>query len=172
MSNTHSVGRRTGAPGSAARDILTEDAFHRMLQLEQNRSRRTQRPFALLMLETGRSVRAGNDFDLLPTILAVVHSITRESDLTGWMETGACVGVMLTEVQPENGLDALQARIASALEQCLSRDQFNGIRLRCAILPEDLASSPAVIAGDGDVTARRWQRSDGVQKAFSKEGEL
>lgn len=157
MRNTRSGDRRARGAGSAAREILTEDAFQRMLLLEQNRSRRTQRPFALLTLETRRSLRAGNDFDLLPKILAAVHAITRDSDVVGWMQTGASVGLMLTEVQMERDLASLQSRITAKLAKDLTTDEVAGIRFSCSIYPETLSTPESHADENTRQPSFRWQ---------------
>src|SRR5215469_6381522 len=134
MSKSPFVDRRVQALESGTDDVLTEGAFRRMLGIEQIRSRRTQSPFALVTIETRRSQTAGNDFTLLPKILAIVRSVSRKSDLTGWMETGASIGIMLMHLQSEKRLDSYRSRILKELQRCLTPDQITGIRFRCSTI--------------------------------------
>ena len=41
--------------GSDLKEVLTDDVFRRMISLERKRSERTQRPFVLLLMDTGRA---------------------------------------------------------------------------------------------------------------------
>ena len=41
--------------GLAPKEVLTEEVFRRMISLERKRSERTQRPFVLLLMDTGRT---------------------------------------------------------------------------------------------------------------------
>jgi hypothetical protein len=140
MSKSHVEGRGV-ALGSGTGEVLTEEAFRRMLRIEQIRSRRTQSPFGIVTLETQRSQWAGNDFSLLPKILAVVRAISRKSDLAGWMETGASIGIMLMELRSEKGLESYQSRILSELRGSLTPDQIAGIRFRCSTFHGALSDS-------------------------------
>ncbi len=41
--------------GLELKDVLTAEVFRRMISLERKRSERTQRPFVLLLMDTGRT---------------------------------------------------------------------------------------------------------------------
>jgi hypothetical protein len=148
MSKSPFVNRGVRALGARTDEVLTEEAFRRMLRIEQIRSRRTQSPFALVTIETRRSQTAGNDFALLPKVLAVVRSVSRKSDLTGWMETGASIGVMLMDLQSEKRLDSYRSRILNELRKCLTPDQVSGIRFRCSTFFGALSDSESATNED------------------------
>jgi hypothetical protein len=139
-SNSPSAGRKPRSRNcNITKEILSEKAFRRILSLEQKRSERTQRPFALLLMDTGRALPNENAA-VLRNILSVLQSATRETDLMGWHETNVSVGVMLTEIMLENHLilSAILSRINATLRDKLSGEHFSQIKFSCDLYPEQL----------------------------------
>ena len=99
------------------KEILSEEAFRRMISLERKRSERTQRPFVLLLMDTGRAQPTQKNGRILLDILSALESSTRETDVMGWYETNTAVGVMFTEIALENNLmlSAILGRISEVL---------------------------------------------------------
>ena len=79
-------------------DILSEEAFRRMISVERKRSERSQRPFVLLLIDTGRKPSGDKQRRVLLDMLAALQVATRETDVTGWYTTSTVVGVMFTEI--------------------------------------------------------------------------
>lgn len=129
----------------SSQDILSEKLFHRMIALEQKRSERTQRPFALLLMDAGRSLAIGKSTEpensgMLLNLLSRIQADTRETDLMGWYQTNVAVGVMFTEIMADNTLilNAILSRINSTLRKKLTAEQFNQIKFSCQLFPEEL----------------------------------
>jgi hypothetical protein len=120
--------------------MLSEVAFRRMLSFERSRSERTQRPFALLLLNMGRLLSNENGTGPLPMVLSLLQSTTRETDVLGWNETNASVGVILPEIASGNDLpvNAILSRISAALQQKLTAQHFCQIGFSCQLYPEAL----------------------------------
>jgi lipopolysaccharide/colanic/teichoic acid biosynthesis glycosyltransferase len=129
----------------ASKDILSEEAFRRMISLERKRSERTQRPFVLLLMDTGRTQPTEKNGRILLDIVFALESATRETDVMGWYETNAAVGVMFTEIMLENNLilSAILARISQVLRGRLTSEQFSQIKFSFHLFPEEWdASNP------------------------------
>jgi lipopolysaccharide/colanic/teichoic acid biosynthesis glycosyltransferase len=125
--------------GLDIKEVLTEDIFRRMISMERKRSERTQRPFVLLLMDTGRRQPAGKNGRILLDILSALLSATRETDVMGWYETNSAVGVMFTEITLENNLilSTLLARISDVLRGRLSGEQFSQIKFSFHLFPEE-----------------------------------
>lgn len=121
------------------KSVLPEAAFRRMLSFELSRSDRTKRMFAVLLLNLGRLLADEDGAEVLPTILSLLQSTTREIDVLGfWNETNTSVGVMLPEIVLDNDLPvkAILSRISVALQQKLTARQFSQIRFSSQLYPE------------------------------------
>src|SRR5712692_1406027 len=79
---------------SVSNEVMTAEVFQRMISLERKRSERTQRPFVLLLMDTGRNLPTEKNGRLLLEILSALQAATRETDVTGWYESNSVVGVM------------------------------------------------------------------------------
>lgn len=129
-----------------------------MLALERLRSQRTGRPFALLMVGTDRSAQKGAGLGLWPSILEALTVTTRDSDMTGWIERNASIGVLLTEVSGDGALDSLRSRIIAVLKEKLTAEELRHIRFDTPAPAETLrpqnsrtatpASHPSLVTAD------------------------
>ena len=125
--------------GVDAKEVLTEEVFRRMISLERKRSERTQRPFVLLLMDTGGTPPTEKNGRVLLDILSALESATRETDIMGWYETNSAVGVMFTEITLENNLilSTILARISAVLRGRLTNEQFNQIKFSFHLFPEE-----------------------------------
>jgi len=137
---TRSANRVSSAQsGSDPKEVLTEEIFRRMISLERKRSERTQRPFVLLLMDTGRPTPTEKNGRILLDILSALQAATRETDVMGWYEENAAVGVMFTEITLENNLilSTILGRISDVLRGRLSSDQFSQIKFSFHLFPEE-----------------------------------
>ena len=138
---------KTRSIGSAAqpqsglelKEVLAEEVFRKMISLERKRSERTQRPFVLLLMDTGRTQPTAKNGRILLDILSALQAATRETDVMGWYETNAAVGVMFTEIVLENNLilSTLLGRISDVLRGRLTTEQFSQIKFSFHLFPEE-----------------------------------
>ena len=136
LSTDRSVRSQNPAPTS---EILTEDIFRRMISLERKRSERTQRPFVLLLMDTGRNLPTEKNGRILLEILNALQAATRETDVMGWYESNSVVGVMFTEITPDNNLilSTILSRISDVLRGRLTNEQFSQIKFSFHLFPEE-----------------------------------
>ncbi len=123
----------------ALKEVLKEEIFRRMISLERKRSERTQRPFVLLLMDTGTTRPTEMNGRILLDILSALQTATRETDVMGWYETNSAVGVMFTEITLENNLilSTLLARISDVLRGRLTSEQFSQIKFSFHLFPEE-----------------------------------
>ena len=129
--------------GLELKDVLTAEVFRRMISLERKRSERTQRPFVLLLMDTGRTQPTEKNGRILVDILSALQSATRETDVMGWYETNSAVGVMFTEITLENNLilSTILSRISDVLRGRLTGEQFSQIKFSFHLFPDEWDSS-------------------------------
>jgi lipopolysaccharide/colanic/teichoic acid biosynthesis glycosyltransferase len=144
--NSQSVDRKLRSNGKHehqnfldAKGILSEDAFRRMISVERKRSERSQRPFVLLLIDTGGTQPSDKQSRILTDMLSALQGATRETDVTGWYTTNSVMGVMFTEIVLDNNavLSTILARIGSLLRESLDTDQFGRIKFSFHVFPED-----------------------------------
>jgi len=119
------------------RDILSEEAFHRVISLERRRTERSRKPFLLMLLDMGDHLPSEAIEKNLRRLLAALSVSTRETDVAGWYKSDRIVGVMFTEI----GLDdrativsTMISRLSEILRTYLSLEQL-GISFH--LFPED-----------------------------------
>jgi len=139
-SHTKSGGRSNDSAYSRHYEMLAEGSFIRVLSLERRRAERSQRQFLLMLLDARAVPQSeGRDQVLLKAASAVSRS-TRETDLRGWYEEDAIVGVIFTEIGPADTnvvLNAVQTKISVALRSELNLRQVNEIHISFHLFPEE-----------------------------------
>jgi len=125
--------------GLELKEVLTEEVFRRMISLERKRSERTQRPFVLLLMDTGRTQPTEKNGRILLDILSTLESATRETDIMGWYEMNSAVGVVFTEITLDNKLifSTILARISEVLRGRLTSEEFSQIKFSFHLFPEE-----------------------------------
>jgi lipopolysaccharide/colanic/teichoic acid biosynthesis glycosyltransferase len=93
--------QRNGTNEVVARYLIDEDLFNEVLTRERRRSDRSNRPFVLLCLELQEGL-AADSACFLEEILDAVAATKRGTDIAGWLEEGALVGVILSDVDASN----------------------------------------------------------------------
>jgi len=164
----------------AVPEILHEDVFRRMISMERKRSERTQRPFVLLLMDTGKNLSAGRNGRILLEILNALQGATRETDVMGWYEANAVVGVMFTEITPDSSLilSTLLSRISDVLRGRLTSEQFSQIKFSFHLFPEewdhshpDRPSNPTLYPDLSERNGSTWA-SRGIKRMMDISGSL
>src|SRR5712692_8980145 len=124
---------------TVSNEVLAEQVFHRMIALERKRSERTQRPFVLLLMDTGRSLPTDKNGRILLDILSALQAAARETDVMGWYESNSVVGMMFTEITLNNNLilSTILSRISDVLRDRLTTEQFSEIKFSFHLFPEE-----------------------------------
>jgi lipopolysaccharide/colanic/teichoic acid biosynthesis glycosyltransferase len=125
------------SPDSQA--VLAEEAFRHMISVERKRSERSQRPFVLLLIDTGRTQPGDKQGRMLLDMVSALQGATRETDVTGWYSTNSVIGVMFTEIVLDNNavLSTILSRIGALLRGSLDTEQFSRIKFSFHVFPEN-----------------------------------
>ena len=81
---------------AVVRDVLSEEAFRRMIAIERKRTERTNEPFLLMLLECVDRQEPGKFTNALDNLMSVLLSTTRETDVIGWYRQHQAIGVLFT----------------------------------------------------------------------------
>lgn len=176
------LGDRLLRPNNPAvtNEVLTEEIFRRMISLERKRSERTQRPFVLLLMDTGRNLPTEKNGRILLEILAALQAATRETDVMGWYEANSVVGVMFTEITPDNNLvlSTILSRISDVLRDRLTLEQFSQLKFSFHLFPEewdsensDRPSDPTLYPDLHERNGLNWV-SRGIKRLMDVTGSL
>ena len=129
-----------GITPNGSRQVLDDQSFHKMIALERKRSERSHKSFLLMLLDAGDQLPSQPNGEALGKILAALALATRETDVTGWYQNNAIVGVMFTEIASEDRhsiVGTLLTRISVALKSCLSLELFNQVSISFHLFPEE-----------------------------------
>ena len=135
------IGRGLFVTGQlATRDILGEEAFHRMISHERRRTERSHKPFLLMLLDMGEAMSADDGTISLLKILDVLPLVTRETDVVGWYKKQTCIGVMfagLGACDKSTALGSILTRVTTTLRNELTFEQFSKISFSFHFFPDD-----------------------------------
>jgi lipopolysaccharide/colanic/teichoic acid biosynthesis glycosyltransferase len=121
--------------------MLEQAMFESILTLERKRAERSGKPFALMLLHATHFLQNGVRGRLLKNVLIALASATRDTDLIGWYEEDAVLGVIFTEIDLNNKdsvLATLHARVRSTLEKQISLHQLKQIAISVYVFPEQV----------------------------------
>jgi lipopolysaccharide/colanic/teichoic acid biosynthesis glycosyltransferase len=121
-------------------EILCQKEFQKALCLERKRSERSRKPFLLMLLSAGGAAANGKNARILHNVVPKLRSCTRETDMIGWHEEHAVLGVMFTEIGSENGhslLGTMLTRTSEALSRSLSAEHLTQIQVSYLMFPQD-----------------------------------
>jgi hypothetical protein len=98
------------AVASRARAAYNEEAFRYFLTIERQRSRRSGRPFLLLLLDLSAPQMMDGRIDpkLVARLLRGLARSVRETDFIGWYREFSVLGAVLTELGESAAADIVQ----------------------------------------------------------------
>jgi hypothetical protein len=124
---------RCGVAAAGAGEAYNEEAFQYLLALERDRFERTNRPFALVLIDDGRNSSELFEPADAARVFAVLAGTLRETDAIGWYQSGRVVGAMLTplgEAPLADVSDRMQERIGAALRAQLPQRIAERLQVR------------------------------------------
>jgi lipopolysaccharide/colanic/teichoic acid biosynthesis glycosyltransferase len=119
--------------------VIDQTAFMRMLVAERMRADRSNRPVGLLLVSGATT--------LAPDVVAAVRTAVRRSDVLGWFEWPAAVGVTLPELRTSPPIDplAVERRIWQRLQQRLRPGDADRCSIRLHVHPQPRTDAAAPI---------------------------
>ena len=122
------------------RTALDETTFRRMIAIERKRTERSKAPFVLMLLEAVGDRNPKKSTVTLHRVAAALLSASRDTDLVGWYKEDAIVGTMFTGLIVNDKravLDTFLAKVSAALQEELTADEFNQVRISFHLFPDD-----------------------------------
>jgi len=138
-----SLGKKKSRTEESGLALLSEPMFRKVLSLERRRSERSGQRFVLMLVHAGEFLQSGSNEETLDAIVAALSVSTRETDLRGWYEKDAVVGVICTEIgagDMTSAISALHSRVSGALRNGLCLEHVNMIHMSFHVFPDDLDS--------------------------------
>lgn len=137
------VGQRTvsafDSTAALPSTFLQEAPFQSMLTLERRRAERSRKPFVLMVLEAAAHLEQSSADRLLAQVTSVLINATRETDLVGWYQDGAALGVIFTEISLEFSTpitEILKSKVLGALQKEFGADVHSKIILSVHLFPD------------------------------------
>ncbi len=121
------------------RKVLSEETFKRMIVLERGKTELSLKPFLLMLLDTGDYQASKKSGEVTSKILTSLLASTRETDLIGWYNDRATIGVMFTELAIDDKhsiTNTMLARLSSILQGSLTSEQFNKVSISFHFFPD------------------------------------
>ncbi len=111
-----------------------------MIAIERKRTERSKAPFVLMLLEAAGDRGPKKDSVTLNRVATALLISSRDTDLVGWYKNGAIVGTMFTGLiinDKRAVLDTFLAKVSAALQEELTADEFNQVRISFHLFPDD-----------------------------------
>jgi lipopolysaccharide/colanic/teichoic acid biosynthesis glycosyltransferase len=122
------------------RALLDETTFRRMIAIERKRTERSKAPFVLMLLEVVSDRGSKKNNITLGRVATALLVSSRDTDLVGWYKDGAIVGTMFTGLIVTDKrvvLDTFLAKVSAALQEELTAEEFNHVRISFHLFPDD-----------------------------------
>ena len=119
--------------------MCDQAAFLGALRLEQRRTERSGKMFALMLLEFDSRMQAPHQRSALVRLATASSQDTRETDLTGWYKDGSILGIIFTEIDAasrEASAQTLLAKINKTASAVLTQDEFASLNLSFHVFPD------------------------------------
>jgi hypothetical protein len=124
-------------------EAYSEEVFRYFLAVEQERSKRSTRPFLLLLFELKKQTETPDSFDaaLAAALFSGLSRRLRETDFVGWYREGRVIGAVLTQFSKGPGTKVaylVVQRVLSELGRCLPPDALERLQMRVYQRPNGL----------------------------------
>lgn len=119
---------------------LDEATFRQMIAVERKRTERSKSPFLLMLLEADPNEGAKAESTTLASVMRVLLSSSRDTDLVGWYKDRAILGVIFTGLVVNDRrsiLDGFLTKINNSLRDELTPAQFSQVRISFHFFPDD-----------------------------------
>src|ERR1700761_5785821 len=130
----------SGSQPADIRDVLDEKSFRRMIAIERKRTERTKEPFLLMLLECVECKEPGKCAHGIDTLVSVLLSATRETDVIGWHKDHRAIAILFTGLAADSKsacVGAILNRVSSALQDKLFSEKFVQLSITLHLFPDD-----------------------------------
>jgi lipopolysaccharide/colanic/teichoic acid biosynthesis glycosyltransferase len=119
--------------------VLKEEMFHAMLTRERRRAERSRKPFVLILLSSHSQHMNGSNATFIGRLPSAISDAIRETDIVGWYEDGAILGVIFTEINLAGAspiTEVLRSKIVAALRDNLNHKIASKLVITVHVFPE------------------------------------
>jgi exopolysaccharide biosynthesis polyprenyl glycosylphosphotransferase len=116
--------------------------FRNMLRLERKRTERSKKPFLLMLLDlSGLRTQQRNDY--YETMKPILLSCSRETDIRGWYQQNAIIGIIYTEMVSvdEHSIEKIFRKLHNKLTDTLDAEWVKKIKISFHVFPEENGTS-------------------------------
>jgi lipopolysaccharide/colanic/teichoic acid biosynthesis glycosyltransferase len=153
--------------------VLGEGLFKEAFVRERKRADRFNQPFAVLLVDRGKSLLERGRW---VTILRAVAAVKRDIDIVGWLEQGAVLGLLLQEASGKGALKAMH-RVRQEIARRLGDTALAALSIRLYAHgdqsgPEGAALPPVDLLLEAFVDQRGNPWRDGAKRGLDILGSL
>jgi hypothetical protein len=138
------VSNRNGAKikSEGTNSFYDEFHFNRMFDLEIKRTRLSQRPFILILINF-TDLKKTRATDVLNKLQKIFLSDFRETDIRGWYKQESIIGIIFTELDSlgHNTRDVIFGKTLTALNSQMGPDELSKLYITFHSYPKDLENS-------------------------------
>jgi len=118
--------------------LLSEESFLEILRLEQRRTERSSRAFALVLI-SGESLDAVPPEDPSGGVIPSLSACIRETDVFGWYEKAKTLGLIMTEIGDATAsvVESIVRKISIVLQNSLSAEIYCRVAVVVRIFPSE-----------------------------------
>src|ERR1700742_4405283 len=130
----------SGSQPAVIREVLDERSLRRMIAVERKRTERTKEPFLLMLLECVECRGPGKCIHGIDTLVNVLLSATRETDVIGWHKEHRAIAILFTGLVHDSKsacVGAILNRVSAALQDKLFSEQFVQLSITLHLFPDD-----------------------------------
>jgi hypothetical protein len=138
------VSNRNGAKiiSDGSGSFYDEFHFNRMFELEIKRTKLSQRPFILMLINI-TDLKKPRTNDMLSKLKKYFLSDFRETDIRGWYKQESIIGIIFTELDSleHNTRDVIFGKTLTALNSQIGPDELSKLYITFHSYPKDLENS-------------------------------
>src|SRR2546427_12836415 len=126
------------AEGRGRRHVLNEELFRTVLSRERKRADRSNQPLVLMLVDVNDGLGAESS-SIWETVIETLAAATRETDVLGWFERRAVIGVILPETRVSdlaNTCEGLDTRVRQQLAKRVDGETLGRFSIRLHVYPE------------------------------------
>jgi hypothetical protein len=140
----HSVSFVSGFAGDNL--LCPEVLFNQILSWEQKRSKRSNRPFMLMLLDIQEQVanKNGSDHSLKDKLARALYNSTRDIDQRGWYVQDQVMGVIFSELSDQDinhASELVWRRVQFGLHQTINPQELRQVDVSLHMFPEGCDSN-------------------------------
>jgi hypothetical protein len=125
---------------NGSESFYDEYHFNRMFDLEIKRTKRSKKPFVLILINITGLEKANT---MLNKLQKALLSDFRETDIQGWYKQESIIGIIFTELDSlgHNTRDVIFGKTLAALNSQMGPDELRKIYITFHACPKDLENS-------------------------------